>query len=244
MHLTKSELKLIDKFLKGRTLLAFDFDGTLAPIVKYRTKARLSSSTRKLLKTVASQRPVAIVTGRSVADTKVKMKGVRPLIFVGNHGAEIGNRVLVSPRRVKEWSRFLKRALKNIQGADLEDKKFSLSIHYVQSRDKVAANKAILREVRKLKGCKVIGGKHVFNVVDPRAPGKGGALEILLRDRRFERAIFFGDDVTDEHAFRLSRRKVLSVKIGKGRTRAKIILKNQRMIDSFLKLIVKSSSQV
>jgi len=240
-----ADLRLFEKFLDRNPLLAFDFDGTLAPIVKKRTRARMRPITRRLLKQAARDYRVAIVTGRSVADARAKTRGVPGLLYIGNHGAEIGSRYLVSPAKAREWRRILQRRLRGVQGADIEFKKFSISVHFIQSRDKIFAEKAIREALRELRGASVVGGKHVFNVVDPRAPGKGGALDILMRKRKFSHAIFFGDDVTDEDAFALSRRRVLSVKIGKrGKTRAKLVLKNQREIDGVLKLIVKRSKRV
>ncbi|MEQ1878248.1 MAG: trehalose-phosphatase [Bdellovibrionia bacterium] len=245
MGLTSAQIRTFEKFLKRDPLLAFDFDGTLAPIVQKRTQARMRSSTRALLKQVSRHFDIAIVTGRGVRDARTKTRGVRGLIFIGNHGAEIGPRVLVSPSKAREWRRLLSRRLREVQGADIEDKKFSLSIHFIQSRDKGRAERAIREALKELRGCKVVEGKYVFNRVDARAPGKGGALKILMRERKIGHAIFFGDDVTDEDAFRLSRKKVLSVKIGaRDRTRAQLVLKRQIDIDAVLKLIVKRSTRV
>ena len=245
MRLSRKNRSLLKRFAAPGTLYAFDFDGTLAPIIKKRAQATMRKGTRSLLKRLALSSPVAIVTGRSSRGIRTKVSGVGRLLIIGNHGAEIAGVKLISPAPSREWKRILSKRLHGVQGVDIEDKKFSLSVHFVQSKNKAAAKKAIERALRELRGCKIVGGKNVFNLVVPEAPGKGGALRILMKKKKFARAIFVGDDVTDEDAFKLSRRQVLSVKIGSARaTRAQIILKRQNDIDEFLRLIMKMSPQV
>lgn len=230
--------EIILKFLQKNPLLAFDFDGTLAPIVRSRTKARMRAGTRKLLRELTRSYTVGIVTGRSVRDAKAKCRGAGRLLYVGNHGAEVNGRRFGSPAKVRAWKRHLAQALLSIQGIDIEDKTFSLSVHYIKSKDKARAREAILAALSSLKGAKIVSGKNVFNVVDPKAPGKGGGLLRLMKQTGHRRAIFVGDDVTDEDAFRLNRRKVLSIKIGERRgSRAKLFLKSQREIDRLLSLM-------
>ncbi|MFZ8318589.1 trehalose-phosphatase, partial [Staphylococcus aureus] len=75
--------------LRGKpTLFAFDFDGTLAPIVASKSTAKLRAETATLLQTLAQRAPVAAVTGRP-------LKKIRALIpirlrgWAGDHGAAI-----------------------------------------------------------------------------------------------------------------------------------------------------------
>jgi trehalose 6-phosphate phosphatase len=75
--------------LLRRPLLAFDFDGTLAPIVARPDDARISQAVSARLKSLAAQLPVAIVTGRAVADVRGRL-GFEPRFIVGSHGAEDG----------------------------------------------------------------------------------------------------------------------------------------------------------
>ncbi|MDE2432779.1 MAG: trehalose-phosphatase, partial [Burkholderiales bacterium] len=53
-----------------KPLLAFDFDGTLAPIVPRPDDAKVSISIANKLAQLAERLPVAIVTGRSIADVQ------------------------------------------------------------------------------------------------------------------------------------------------------------------------------
>jgi trehalose 6-phosphate phosphatase len=75
--------------LKREPLLAFDFDGTLAPIVDRPQDARVPEPVAQCLQELGSRCAVAIITGRSVEDVKPRL-GFAPQFIVGNHGAEQG----------------------------------------------------------------------------------------------------------------------------------------------------------
>ena len=59
-------------------LLAFDFDGTLAPIVTDPDDARIPAPVARRLDRLASLLPVAIITGRAVADVRERLTGAAP----------------------------------------------------------------------------------------------------------------------------------------------------------------------
>src|SRR5262249_18290090 len=73
--------------LSSNPLLAFDFDGTLAPIVAHPNDARVTSAVSERLARLAEIRRVAVITGRSVDDVAPRL-GFEPTYIVGNHGAE------------------------------------------------------------------------------------------------------------------------------------------------------------
>src|SRR5262245_48710538 len=56
--------------LAGRPLLAFDFDGTLAPIIARPEESRVGDAVAERLARLATQRPVAVITDRSVDDVR------------------------------------------------------------------------------------------------------------------------------------------------------------------------------
>jgi trehalose 6-phosphate phosphatase len=70
-----------------RALLAFDFDGTLAPIVAQPALAQVPAATALRLCALARRWPVAVITGRTAADAAGRL-GFTPHHVVGNHGAE------------------------------------------------------------------------------------------------------------------------------------------------------------
>src|ERR1700732_1713074 len=79
--------------LRAQPLLAFDFDGTLAPIVEHPDEARVAVEVAERLDRLARLRPVAVVTGRSVADVAGRV-GFSHRVLVGEHGAEDPGRVV------------------------------------------------------------------------------------------------------------------------------------------------------
>ena len=58
--------------MRLRPLLAFDFDGTLAPIVARPDDARVPDAVSRCLAELAATLPIAIITGRSVADVRAR----------------------------------------------------------------------------------------------------------------------------------------------------------------------------
>ena len=83
-----ASLTQIRNMLPGRPMLAFDIDGTLAPIVAEPWRAHISEELRAFLRSLAARTPVAIITGRAFKDAR-PLLGFSPHFVVGNHGAEI-----------------------------------------------------------------------------------------------------------------------------------------------------------
>ncbi|MFN2377480.1 MAG: trehalose-phosphatase, partial [Candidatus Binatia bacterium] len=73
---------------RSKVLLAFDFDGTLAPIVADRDAAFLRPTTRELLARVCTLYPCAVITGRGREDVSARLLGMGMKHLVGNHGLE------------------------------------------------------------------------------------------------------------------------------------------------------------
>jgi len=79
--------RALDAVMQLEPLLAFDFDGTLAPIVPMPHEARVPKAVSDGLDRLSRRLPLAIITGRSVTDVKPRL-GFEPNYIVGNHGAE------------------------------------------------------------------------------------------------------------------------------------------------------------
>src|SRR5690349_4491226 len=73
--------------LADSPLVAFDFDGTLAPIVAHPDDAQVLPALAPRLERLAGLLPLAIVSGRSVEDVRKRLTFM-PRFVVGNHGAE------------------------------------------------------------------------------------------------------------------------------------------------------------
>ena len=236
--LSKTRLPIAAALAKERTLCAFDYDGTLSPIVEHPDLAVMRIRTRDLLRDLAALYPCIIVSGRARADVLEKLSGVNVAQVIGNHGAE-RNETIESHHQIEQWRASLELELDTVSGVWVEDKGMSLAIHYRQSVQKKDARQLILAAARKLKIAHVFGGKQVVNVVVSGAPNKGDALA-AERDRfGCNWVLYVGDDANDEDAFALSG-NIVSVRIGqKLRSRARYYLRTQLEIDELLELLVR-----
>jgi trehalose 6-phosphate phosphatase len=199
-------------------LLAFDFDGTLAPIVARPDEAKVPQSVSRGLAELARDLPVAIITGRSVADVRPRL-GFEPQYVIGNHGAEDP---LV--RRPTPESQPLDALRQRIAahaadlaaaGVTVEDKRLSLALHYRLAPDPGAALvciEALLQGIGP--GLKRFGGKCIVNVLSAGLPDKGDALAALMQRSNVAAAVFVGDDVNDEAVFMRAQPPSLTIRIG------------------------------
>jgi trehalose 6-phosphate phosphatase len=201
-------------------LLAFDIDGTLAPIVAQPWAARIPDDIQRMLGFLNEVRTVAIVTGRGIADAR-RMLAFEPAYLVGSHGAE-GVPGHAADRAALElvtrgWIGALtapEQAWPPTPGVLLEDKRCSLAVHYRHAGDREQALHLIEQRARRLSPPpRLIRGKCVLNLLPAGAPHKGDALRALLADSGHSRAMYVGDDVTDEDVFRLHLPGVISVRV-------------------------------
>ncbi len=240
--LSRASLPLLAQLAHERTLCAFDFDGTLAPIADHPDKAGLRNRTRDLLRRVAALYPCIIVSGRNRASVLEKLNGVHVAGVLGNHGAE-SSKTARARQDVQRWKAALEHELDpllgTLPGIWIEEKESSLAIHYRQCSQKAEARRRIFAAAGKLKNVRVFGGLDVVNVVRKLAPHKGDAL-VAERDRlQCNWVLYLGDDENDEDAFAL-RGNIVPVRIGrKERTHARYYLRTQKEIDELLKLLVK-----
>jgi trehalose 6-phosphate phosphatase len=238
--LAQGNREVLEQFAWSNALIAFDYDGTLAPIVVDPELAFMRPTTSKLLEKVAALYPTIVISGRAQEDALSRLAGIGLREVVGNHGLEpwCGADHLVE--MVRTWRAKLEVELAALKGIQIEDKGLSLAIHYRQSREKKAARTAILRAISPLPRVRVIGGKQVVNVVPVGGPHKGIALE-RERDRlRCDTAIYVGDDETDEDVFALDQPgRLLSIRVGaKKASSAGYYIARQASIDGFLRSLV------
>lgn len=222
-------------------LLAFDYDGVLAPLVKEPSGAHMRPRTRELLAELARRYPVAVVSGRAWKDVAAFVDGLVPTI-VGNHGFELGHPTQVPAsvlRRVRTWRRRLERELEGVAGVHFEDKRSTLAVHYGLSRAWRRAERAVYEAANQLEGTRLIPGKKVLNVLPHDFPSKGDAVRSLVAKLGCEGAVYVGDDVTDEDAFAVGAPLVFGVHVGKGPSLAPWRLAEQADVDAFMKLLLR-----
>jgi trehalose 6-phosphate phosphatase len=225
-----------------RVLLAFDYDGVLAPLVKDPVGGRMRPATRALLGRVARVYPVAVVSGRAWKDCARFLGALAPAVtVVGNHGFELGRPVPVpaaTAREVRGWRRRLERDLAGVPGIHFEDKRSTLAIHYGLEGDTAAAERAVYEAANQLEGTRLIAGKRVLNVLPRDFPSKGDAVRALVARLRCDAALVLGDDVTDEDAFAVGAPLVFGVHVGKGPSLAPWRLGAQEDVDELLRRLV------
>lgn len=212
-------LVALARYVAPDTLFAFDLDGTLAPIVDDFSAARIAEPVRATLVRLVKLAKVAVITGRSRKDA-LAILGMEPHLVVGNHGAEwpAGPESRIQPfvHCCTAWREQLHKELHGIQGVEIEFKGESLSLHYRKAIDQVNALSRIDAAIDKLTpGPKIIGGKYVVNLLPMDAFTKGEALMAAMASFGLERAIYFGDDVTDEEVFELKGVDLFGIHIGK-----------------------------
>jgi trehalose 6-phosphate phosphatase len=225
---------------RERQLLAFDFDGTLAPIVPVRALAAMPDSTRTLLRIAALLYPCAVISGRSRSDLLPRLAGVPLLAVVGNHGAEAGRGPVDPSDRgvIAGWKATLEASLRSVPGVEIEDKGLSLAVHYRRSPSGPAVRRAIRAAAAALDGARVFPGRAVVHVVASGSHDKGAAIASLLSRAGLDRALYVGDDTTDEDAFR-ARFVSPGVRVGRAHaSTARYYLPAQDAIDKLLYLLI------
>jgi trehalose 6-phosphate phosphatase len=234
--LSRESRSVVTRLARERTLCAFDFDGTLSPIVEHPDRAAMRVRTRTLLHSLAAIYPCIVVSGRARADVMRKLRGAGVSRIIGNHGAETDT--TPSPRKVQRWKAVLTHELGVLPGLWVEDKGLSLAVHYRQSKNKTEIRRAIIDVARNLKDVRVFGGKQVVNLVVDKSPDKGDALAAERARLGCDWILYVGDDENDEDAFALSG-NIVPVRIGKKpRSHARFYLRRQGEIDELLELLV------
>jgi trehalose 6-phosphate phosphatase len=205
-------------------LVASDFDGTLAPIVSNPADARPLPSAAEALLALAGlpSTTVALVSGRALSTLRELSSMPPPVHLVGSHGAEFDTGFAhdIDQELLNRITAELTEIAANRPGVTVEPKLASVALHV---RNASAADGAdALDEARaaaRAWDAEVTAGKAVleFAVI---STDKGEAIDII-RDRDGATAVvFFGDDVTDEKAFRRMRMSDVGVKVGPGDTLA------------------------
>jgi trehalose 6-phosphate phosphatase len=228
----------LQAFAMSNLLVAFDYDGTLAPIAPTPEAASMRDDTRRLLVRVAERYPCVVISGRSLDDLTRRLDGI-PLWYVfGNHGLEPDPDA--APPMASTWLPELRARLPRAPGLVIEDKGYTLTLHYRDVADKPAVIAAIHEAASSLPGARTIAGIEAISLMPEEGRHKGLALQEARRQFACDTALYVGDDETDEDAFRSGdRTSLLSIRIGRQtRTGARYRLDRQEDIDALLHALI------
>ena len=198
-----------ERMALGPFLVALDFDGTLTEIDDDPEAPSLAPERREILARVpAARRWLAIVSGRALHDVRARI-GIEGAIVVGNHGLEIEGAEVslrLAPTGTENRLSALLSSLPLDDAASIEEKGPTASLHVRPRGDDArhAALGAAIRRPVEAAGFVLRPGKAVWEIRPAGAADKGEAIRRLLHllpGAAAERAIYVGDDRTDEDAF-------------------------------------------
>jgi len=201
----------------GRALIALDFDGTLAPIVADPAAARAGPAAVSALRRLAPLAgTLAIITGRPALDAvEYGQFGLVPgLIVLGHYGRERWQAGTLTAPPASPAVASARRELPAVlaaagapDGTWTEDKGDAVAVHTRRAARPAEALETLRGPLARLAartGLVVEPGKFVIEL-RPDGADKGAALKDLAAKRRPGSALFCGDDLGDEPAFRAVR---------------------------------------
>lgn len=188
-----------------------DFDGTLSPIVSRAEDAAPLAGTVESLATLARfLARVAVVSGRpaSFLARRLAPAAEAGVELYGLHGLEHVEGSAVAPLpEATAWIGAVSEACRRaeaaaIPGLAIEDKTYSVTLHWRRAADPAATGSLAARLARRLAdehGLVLRPGKASLELVPPLPVDKGTVVERLGRGLAF--AAFLGDDLGDVRAF-------------------------------------------
>ena len=199
-----------DKLDPSKLALFLDVDGTLLDIENHPADVRADPSLVAMLERLSAGLggAMSLISGRQIADIDRIFAPVR-FAAAGAHGSEIRQHpddpVAVSQSSLPEpVLASLRTFVEQNPGLLLEEKHSGASLHYRRAPQLEApCNALVQRLLPKIdKDFRLIAGKMVLELA-PTDHNKGAAITEMMRQEPFSgrRAVFVGDDVTDEDGF-------------------------------------------
>lgn len=236
-----------------RLSLFLDYDGTLTGITGRPVDAHLTYQMSEILRSLSALYPLAIVSGRSLADLK-KHVGMESIVYGGNHGLEISSSDFTMTYDIGRAARADLEGLKSkfhylarkFRGVIFEDKGLTFTVHYrlLDSRSFVffreSFDEAVLGTLAR-GNLKLAISKKAFEVKANVRWDKGRAVEWLLDRPMFTGTtpVYMGDDDTDRDAYRAIGTEGVSINVGRVVEEARYFLTAQSEVATFLKLLLR-----
>ena len=233
---TPSDVDVRGRLTGTPLVVMLDVDGTLAPIVSRPEDAAVPDETRAAVAVLAARAhtTVVLVSGRAAGDAR-RIVAVSNVWVIGNHGAEtvapdgdetVDPQVAPYEAAMAQARSTLRSLLAPVRGAFVEDKRWTLSVHYrLVDPNVVPRVQSTATRVARDLGLRVHEGKMVHEVRPPVRVDKGTAVFALATRLGGLAAdaslVFAGDDRTDEDAFRVLRHRApraVTVRVTEGPT--------------------------
>ena len=227
-----SKMELPPRLDPDRAALFLDYDGTLVELAPRPDLAVADPALRTLLADLQARcrGALAIVSGRPVGDIDGFLAPLR-LTVAGLHGLALRRHdgtmlETAAPGPAVEAARAaLASSPRRHPGTLLEDKRWTLALHFRQAPGAADAATALADELARQSGerLRVQRGKMVIELV-PEGGDKGSAIVGLLAADEFRDRVpvFVGDDLTDEAGFRrVNQLGGVSVRVGFGTSEAR-----------------------
>ncbi|MGI8577464.1 MAG: trehalose-phosphatase [Nocardioidaceae bacterium] len=198
-------------------LLAFDFDGTLSPIVDNPEQAYVHPAAVAVLARLGpAVGTVAVITGRPV-ETVLRLApvagvpGLQTLVVLGQYGVERWDAITgevespPAPPGVAQVRAAFPDLLARLGlgGARIEDKGRAVAVHVRELPDPEESLARLQEPVSRLAATHGLSVEPGRLVLELRAPGmdKGRALRALVRERGARCVVYAGDDLGDLAAY-------------------------------------------
>ncbi|MFZ2960493.1 MAG: trehalose-phosphatase [Candidatus Ozemobacteraceae bacterium] len=229
----------------GNRLLMLDYDGTIAPFQVNRALAYPTPGIIGLLRKISKKEEnrVAVISGRSLAELR-KFIGIQGIHLFGSYGMEEEvDGFQVSCPVSEEAKSILEQGRRKIEAAGimdhLEEKPYSLAFHIRGLQNGTELIRCVMQAWEPLEKTGLIAIIPFDGGVELSAgKTKDFAVDKLLGNSPSETfAVYIGDDDPDEPAFRAVNRFGWGIKAGerKGKTSAKLLLRNSLELVEFLK---------
>ncbi len=218
-----------------KIILFTDYDGTLTPIRESPDLAILSEEVRQILEKFSHNETffLGIITGRSLRQIK-KLVNIPRVLYAANHGIELeGPGVRFSSSEAKKarcnlWSVYMQlfKSLHHIKGVYLEDKGYTVSLHYrlVKKAKDVEFIMNTLTSITKpyveRKALFLSTGKMVYEIRPPVTWNKATTIQWLLTNYfpltfgENTLLMYLGDDKADIEVFHALKGKELTIFVG------------------------------
>lgn len=196
--------------------LFLDLDGTLLDIAaapdKVVTPSRLTDALVRV--GIALGGALAVVSGRRLDEVDRLLSPLR-VPLAAEHGALIRlpsgelHRVPATCCPPREWIEELRDATRDWNGILVEEKVYSVALHYRQAPDRRSAVRQLATSLVRAAPDRfeLLAAREAFEI-RPKGITKGQAVELLMDHEPFRarQPVFVGDDVTDEDGMEVAVR--------------------------------------